>query len=121
MHDRRGGLYLSWRLGDTDADSARETLERLTLGEKLHLYKLCSWVVAGNEVKALLTPAATLDEIAAAIWKTPPDIESGAFRMRWVSGQRGRVEVTREIEISPVVLGLARRPEEWPYSSAAAD
>ena len=114
-----GGLYLAWRLRDTDANSAQETKERLTRGEKQNLYRLCSWVVVDGEAQALLTPTASFEEITTAIWRKSPEPSDETLRTRWISSSQLLAELTREIEIVPVQLGLARRPEEWPFSSAS--
>ena len=108
-----GELYLAWTLQSTQ----REAHELLASGERRKLYTLTSWVVTEDAIEALLRPAASLEEITAAIWSTPPKLN----RARWISTRSACMEITREIETAPVRLGLARRPEEWPFSSAAAD
>jgi hypothetical protein len=109
-------LYISWKLeaGDGSADSMRE---KLADGEDRKLYRLRSWMVARGEARVLLVPAAPLEEIAEALWMTltPP------VATRWIEGQRKCAAITRDIETAPVELGLASRPEEWPFSSAFRD
>lgn len=109
-------LYISWKLeaGDDLADSMRRAI---TEGEDRNLYRLCSWMVAGGEARALIVPEAPLEEIADALWVpvAPP------IATRWVAGQRKCAALTREIETAPVEFGLASRPEEWPFSSAFRD
>jgi hypothetical protein len=109
-------LYVAWKL-EADANSAGSMQQMLTGGEDRNLYRLRSWMVARGDARALLTPSAPLEEIADALW-TPiaPPVST-----RWIAGQRRCAAVTREIERAPVQLGLARRPEEWPFSSAFED
>ncbi len=110
-------LYLAWKLNDADAASAGLVRERLTIGEGKRLYTLWSWVVANGVVRALLKPDAPLEEITEAIW----DADAPLLLSRWVEGQRECIEVAHEIETVPVALGLASRPEQWPFSSASGD
>ena len=109
-------LYVSWKL-DPGADATDSLRQALTGGEDRNLYRLRSWMVARGEARALLVPAAPLEEIADALWRpvAPP------VSTRWIAGQRKCAELTREIERAPVALGLASRPEEWPFSSAFQD
>ncbi|MCU1327039.1 MAG: hypothetical protein JWN34_2409 [Bryobacterales bacterium] len=107
-------LYLSWRLRSADITSVDQVKRRLALGETKHLYRLRSWVIVGGEVQALLSPAATLDRIATAIWGT----NSQPIATRWVQS-KDCAKTARDIETSPVSLGLAASPEQWPFSSAA--
>jgi hypothetical protein len=109
-------LYVSWKLeaGEVPADSMRQVL---TDGQDRSLYRLRSWMVARGEARALLIPAAPLEEIADALWKPVPQ----PVASRWIAGQRECAAITREIETAPVEFGLAARPEEWPFSSAFRD
>ena len=118
---RHGGLYLAWRLNDTDADSVLATTARLAKGEQQHLYRLFSWVVTDGQAQALMAPAAPLEEITAALWNAVPSEDHGSLKARWIAGSVDRAELARKIESVPVTLGLARLPEEWPFSSAARD
>jgi hypothetical protein len=108
-------LYIAWKLDTADAASAQRAQYLLAKGEQRNLYCLRSWVVAAGEVRALLSPAASLELITETIWsgKVEP-LES-----RWVPGKRACAVLAREIETVPVGLGLAVRPEQWPFSSAA--
>jgi hypothetical protein len=108
-------LYIAWKLDTADAASAQRAQRLLAKGEQRNLYCLRSWVVAAGEVRALLSPAASLELITETIWsgKVEP-LES-----RWVPGKRACAVLAREIETVPVGLGLAVRPEQWPFSSAA--
>jgi hypothetical protein len=106
-------LYVSWQL-DGNANSANSLKRALSEGEGRNLYRLRSWMVARGEARALLIPEAPLEEITGALWH--PVARPAAAR--WIEGQRRCAALTREIETAPVELGLARRPEEWPLSSA---
>src|SRR5579863_913901 len=109
-------LYVSWKL-DEGADSADSMQQALAEGENRNLYRLQSWMVARGEARALLIPAAPLEEIADTLWNpvAPP------VATQWIAGQRKCAAVTRAIETAPVEFGLASRPEEWPLSSAFRD
>jgi hypothetical protein len=109
-------LYIAWRL-EEDAHPPESVQELLTSGEDRKLYRLRSWMVARGQARALLVPEAPLEEITDALWKpiAPP------VSTRWVAGQRQCAVITRKIETKPVELGLASRPEEWPFSSAFKD
>jgi hypothetical protein len=108
-------LYIAWKLDAADAVSAIRAQELLAKGEFLKLYRLQSWVVAQGEVKALLAPAAPLEQITRVIWT----VRVQPLSSRWIPGKRACAEMAREIEFVPVGLGLAMRPEQWPFSSAA--
>jgi hypothetical protein len=74
-------------------------------------------VIAGGEARALLAPAAPLERIAAAIWDCPAD----AIFTQWIESADVCARLARDIETAPVSMGLAKRPEQWPFSSAASD
>jgi len=107
-------LYISWKL-DSEADAAGVVRQVLAEGEDRRLFRLRSWMVARGEARALLVPAVSLEEIADALWKPLP------ASTRWIEGATECAAVTREIERQPVRMGLAKRPEEWPWSSAFQD
>ena len=108
-------LYLSWRLSATDPGVAGRTRRHLRSGETRRLYQLRSWVIVAGEVRALLSPSTTLERIVDAIWGT----DSQPVSTRWVS-TRDFARIAHDIETTPVNLGLASRPEQWPMSSAAS-
>jgi hypothetical protein len=112
----RNALYLVWKLNGSDNGTAGSTWSRLSEGQSRNLYRLRSWVITNGEARALIAPSAPLEQIAGAIWDSTPALVSS----RWVAGTRACACMTREIEDVPVRLGLAGRPEEWRYSSAAA-
>ncbi len=104
-------LYVAWKLKGEGAWALQRLLTR---GAERRLYRLLSWMVAQGEARALLVPAAPLDEIAGAL--SAPFASTVATR--WVEGKNNCAAVKREIERAPVELGLTSRPEEWPLSSA---
>lgn len=106
-------LYVAWKL-DADSGGTASAHRLLRGGEERNLYRLRSWMVAKGEARALLIPAAPLEEIADALFR--PFAEP--FSTKWIAGQRKCAAVTREIETMPVQMGLASRPEQWPLSSA---
>ena len=61
-------LYLAWKLDATDASSVRRAQDRLTSGAERSLYRLRCWSIGNGEARALLSPAAPLEQIAQAIW-----------------------------------------------------
>jgi hypothetical protein len=109
-------LYVAWKL-EADADSAFSLQQLLTLGQSQKLYRLRSWMAAKGEARALLVPQAPLDDIADALF-TPA---TEPLSTRWIRGIGQCAAVTREIETTPVLMGLASRPEEWRHSSAFGD
>jgi hypothetical protein len=110
-------LYIAWKLDTADAAAASRMQDRLEKGHNRKLYRLRSWVIVNGEARALLAPEAPLEEITEAIW--PRDTQP--LLSRWIAGRRACAETARQIEQAPVALGLARRPEQWPYSSASWD
>jgi hypothetical protein len=107
-------LYVAWKLEPSNEAEASSLQGLLASGADRKLYRLRSWMVAKGEVRALLVPDAPLEEIAEALFSPI----ATQLSTRWVAGQRSCAAVTREIENAPVTLGLAKRPEEWPWSSA---
>jgi hypothetical protein len=110
-------LYLAWKFRAADDASAERVWNRLSLGERQHLFRLRSGVVVNGEARALVAPLAPLESIAAAIG----ELASEPVVSRWIGTESACVALSREIESVPVHLGLAPRPEQWPLSSAAAD
>ena len=106
-------LYLSWRLPD-DTGAVDRLQHRLSSVRFRKLFRLRSWVIVDGHAQALLAPVASLDRIADALWES----EAEPVASRWVQGL-ACASVAREIETTPVSLGLAIRPEQWPWSSAA--
>lgn len=110
-------LYIAWKLNNADALAAGHARNLLAQGEGNQLYRLHSWVIVNGEARALLVPKAPLEQIAGAIWAEGDE----PLRGRWIAGARSLAATAREIETAPVQLGLATRPEQWPFSSASAD
>ena len=110
-------LYVSWKIDTADEISARRVSLQLRRGEDQNLYRLRSWVIAGGEARALLAPSAPLERIAEAIWDKPAD----AIFTQWIDSPDVCARLARDIETAPVSMGLAKRPEQWPFSSAASD
>jgi hypothetical protein len=110
-------LYIVWRFRSARELSAARARKLLNHGQKLNLFRLHSWVAINGEIRALVAPAAPVEEIAAAARKERCE----AVSTRWVATERACTNLVREIETAPVHLGLASRPEEWPFSSAAND
>jgi hypothetical protein len=106
-----------WRYqgaGEASATRLRKLLDR---GEEMQLYRLRSWVAINGEVRALMAPAVPVDEITQVVRRESCETVS----TRWVRDERACTNLVREIETAPVHLGLAARPEEWPFSSAASE
>jgi type II secretory pathway component PulK len=108
-------LYVAWKIEPDDEIGARRVSLQLRRGEDRNLYRLRSWVIAGGEARALLDPAAPLERIAEAIWEHP----ANAIVAQWIASADVITRLAREIETAPVSMGLAKRPEQWPFSSAA--
>jgi hypothetical protein len=86
-------LYLAWKLDATDASSVRRAQDRLTSGAERSLYRLRCWSIGNGEARALLSPAAPLEQIAQAIWQDP----SQPVFSRWIAGKRAFAAATLEI------------------------
>ncbi|HUR97546.1 MAG TPA: transposase [Pyrinomonadaceae bacterium] len=95
-------------------------------------YDLDSWVIMPNHVHVLLTPLAGfhLDQIEHSIKSyTAKEANKVLHRTgqfwavecfdRYIRGRRHFNAVIRYIENNPVKARLCRRPEDWPFSSAA--
>lgn len=109
-------LYISWKFDSRDG-SARRVSDKLAHGERLHFYRLRSWVVLDGEARVLLDPAAPLAHISQVVAQK----DASAVDSRWIGDALEFAEMAREIETAPVTLGLTERPEQWPLSSAAFD
>lgn len=107
-------LYVSWRLQTNDRAAAQRIRRKLNSGETRRLFRIRSWVIVRGEVQALLSPAVSLDHIASSIWGD----DTAPTSSRWVR-RNECAKIVRDMETIPVILGLAARPEQWPWSSAA--
>lgn len=113
----RHNLYLAWKLDSADDDCAGRAHSRLTAGETRSLYRLRSWAIANGVAHVLLAPSAPLEAIVEAILP-----ESGQpISSRWIESKQDCAILVREIETVPVRLGVATRPEQWPFSSASEE
>lgn len=108
-------LYIVWRTRGVVELATARARKLLRRGQTLQLYRLRSWVAVNGEIRALVAPAAPLREIAEAARKEHCDTVSA----HWVVSERACMNLVRDIEMAPVHMGLASRPEEWPFSSAA--
>ena len=49
------------------------------------------------------------------------DEHAGLPVTEWIESADLCAQLAREIETAPVSMGLVKRPEQWPFSSAAID
>ena len=109
------------------AGLVEKTLRR---GEQLNQYELQAWVVMPNHVHVLLAPRSPLESITRGI-KGVTGREANAILGRigkpfwqdesfdrWVRNPAEFERVRSYIQNNPVRAGLARRPEDWRWSSA---
>jgi hypothetical protein len=111
----KNALYMVWRYEGAGKGSATQAQNLLNRGQEKCLFQVRSYVAANREVRVLLNPAAPVEEIARAARKQRYE----TVTTRWIASERTCTSLIREIETVPVNLGLASRPEEWPFSSAA--
>ncbi len=114
LNQNTDALFIAWRLQPDDRASAQRTRRKLNSGESRKLFRLRSWVIVQGEVQALLSPAVSLDRIASSIWGD----NSSPTSSRWIR-RNECAKIVRDMETIPVILGLAARPEQWPWSSAS--
>ena len=110
-------LYVCWLLAGSGTRAANATRRRLAEGEARDLYRLRSWVIVNGEARALLSPEAPREVVMGSLWRGHVQ----PLKARWVPGLQACARLQREIEQLPVAMGLTRRPEQWPHSSAATD
>ena len=114
-----------------EASVARRVVEALLTGEAEKLFELNAWVVMPNHVHMLVLPRVALAQITHWI-KGRTAREANLLLGRcgkprwqhesydhWVRNERGFNRIVAYIEHNPVSAGLAARPEDWPWSSAA--
>lgn len=112
-----------------DPDDAQDFLRLLgDLGERFAV-EVHAYCVMGNHYHALLrTPEPNLSHAMRHLdgvltqrmhrrRETDGSIFRGRFRSVLVQADRHLLHVTRYIHLNPVEAGLARRPEDWPWSS----
>lgn len=119
-----GPLWLS------DPRIARVVVSAIEQGDStLRLYALKSYVVMRNHVHLLLNPKAPVAEITRRL-KGPTARDANRILNRsgkrfwqdesfdhWVRDDAERQRLRCYIENNPVVAGLAKRPEDWLWSS----
>jgi REP element-mobilizing transposase RayT len=116
-----------WLSDPRVAECAEAAIRR---GAELGQYLLHAYVVMSNHVHLLIEPHIPLRRITAGIKgvsareanailgrKGKPFWQSESFD-HWVRNQAQFERVRRYIENNPVAAGLARRPEDWTWSSA---
>ena len=114
-----------------DPRIARCVVDGLHRGEALAHYGLHAFVVMSNHVHALIEPEIALAKAMNAL-KGVTARRANALLGRtglhfwqdesfdhWVRSAGEFERIRAYIERNPVSAGLARRPEEWPWSSAA--
>lgn len=106
-------------------------VERALLrGEELGHYLLSTWVIMPNHVHVLLEPRVPLQRLTMGIKRASakdanvvlgrigkPFWQDESFD-RWVRNSREFERIHLYIEYNPVKARLAKRPEEWRWSSA---
>lgn len=105
--------------------------EVLLIGEQeKHLYELNAWAIMPNHVHVLILPSVPLAQITQWIkGRTARELnlllgrQGGPFWQHesydhWVRNQRELNSIAAYIENNPVAAGLAKTPEDWPWSSA---
>jgi type I restriction enzyme R subunit/putative DNA methylase len=111
---------------------ARTIVASLRRGVELGHYELGSWVVMANHVHALLLPlvspsrllgslkGATAREANRILGRTGESFWQAESYDHWVRNADEFDRIVAYIESNPVKAGLVGRPEEYPWSSAAA-
>jgi REP element-mobilizing transposase RayT len=130
-HDRalaqaHGRLWLS------DTRVARQIVEAIRTGEsRKEFYELQAWVVMPNHVHMLILPHVALSQIThwikgrtareanLLLGRTGEPFWQDESHDHWVRNEREFHRIVAYIEENPVSAGLAARPEDWPWSSAA--
>ena len=114
-----------------DPQIARCVVDGLQQGEKLAHYRLHAFVVMSNHVHALIEPKIAVAKAMNALkgttarranqllGKTGSHFWQDESFDHWVRNEGEHARICAYIEGNPVSAGLAERPEEWPWSSAA--
>lgn len=101
-------------------------------GADLGHYDLFAYVVMPNHVHVLLEPCVPLLRITRGIKGVSARDANGALNRvgrpfwqdesfdRWIRNGAGLERTRFYIENNPVKAGLAKRPEDWPWSSASS-
>jgi REP element-mobilizing transposase RayT len=115
-----------------DSTIAQSVVTALKFGEShLGLYHLLAWCVMPNHVHVVLEPLAdpclinqTIRGLVAQNVNQIRGHAKGRFWQddsydQWIDGPEDRNRLVQYTEADPVVAGLARAPEDWPWSSAS--
>jgi putative DNA methylase len=113
-----------------EAAIAQQVLASIEYGAALRHYQLHAWVIMPNHVHLLFTPDVSVSKLLGSLKA------ASAKRANLLLGRTGRPfwqdesydhlvrngeefrRIQRYIENNPVTAGLARRPEEYQWSSA---
>jgi len=114
-----------------DPRIAQCVVNALRYGERdLHLYDLHAFVIMSNHVHALLRPRAPLAQIMRLLKGytarqanrilgfTGKRFWQEESYDHWVRDEEEFHRIAAYIERNPVAAGLAKKPEDWPWSSA---
>jgi REP element-mobilizing transposase RayT len=120
------------RLWLSDTRVARQIVEAIRTGEsRKEFYELQAWVVMPNHVHMLILPHVALSQIThwikgrtareanLLLGRTGEPFWQDESHDHWVRNEREFHRIVAYIEENPVSAGLAARPEDWPWSSAA--
>ncbi|QOY90465.1 transposase [Paludibaculum fermentans] len=112
-------------------DIAEFVSEAIRLGEReLRQYRLHAWSVMPNHVHLLITPMIELRRLAQSLkgftarqanlmlGRTGQPFWERESYDHWVRNEEEFQRIARYVERNPVRAGLARRPEEYRWSSA---
>ncbi len=141
LHDKLEESFFAW---DNRLDSAKfgplwlkdpgvaKLVEKvLQEGEsKLQLYHLHAYAVMPNHVHILARPGASLERISRALkgftarqankilGRTGQRLWQQESYDHWVRSEESFSRIAEYVEHNPVRAGLAKRAEDWPWSSA---
>jgi len=115
-----------------DSRVAGVVVNALLYGETVRrFYQLQAWVVMPNHVHMLILPHVALSQIThwikgrtareanLLLGRTGEPFWQDESHDHWVRNEREFHRIVAYIEENPVSAGLAARPEDWPWSSAA--
>ncbi len=110
---------------------AQAVLTALETAQRRKLFTLRAFTVMANHIHVLLSPQSPLAEITQQI-KGVTAREANRILHRtgaafwqdesfdhWIRGPEEASRIRSYIERNPVAAGLAKRPENWPWSSAS--
>ena len=140
-HDKLDDSFFAW---DKRLDSAKfgplwlkdrrvaNMVEKALQGgeSKLQLYHLHAYAVMPNHVHMLVWPGASLERISRALkgftarqankilGRTGQRLWQQESFDHWVRSEESFSRIAAYVEHNPVRAGLAKRPQDWPWSSA---